>query len=47
MSAIFHVPCPGCGEHMRVLADGDLECVGCDRKYHTRMGQLLPVPQRS
>jgi hypothetical protein len=47
MSTVFDVPCPGCGQQMTVMADGDVKCAACDRQYHRRMGLLLPVHQAS
>jgi predicted RNA-binding Zn-ribbon protein involved in translation (DUF1610 family) len=45
MSTVFEYPCPGCGLHMDVRSDGDVECPACDRRYHARMGYLLPMPR--
>lgn len=43
MSTVFGVPCPGCGHEMDVRADGDVQCVACDRRYHARMGHLFAL----
>jgi hypothetical protein len=43
MSTVFGLPCPGCGEQMATTADGDVECVACDRRYHAGMGHLFPL----
>lgn len=45
MSTLFDFPCPGCGAQMVVRQDGDVECAPCDRRYHARMGHLLPLPR--
>ena len=45
MSAVFGVPCPGCGQEMWVTADGDVECAACDQQYHARMGVLFMTDQ--
>ena len=42
MSTVFDMPCPECGHQMSVRPDGDAECVGCERRYHSRMGHLFP-----
>jgi uncharacterized Zn finger protein (UPF0148 family) len=41
MNTLFEVPCPECGRHMLVDAEGDLECPTCQRTYHARMGHLF------
>jgi hypothetical protein len=43
MNTVFEVPCPECGRHMPVGAEGDLECPRCERTYHARMGLLFLV----
>jgi hypothetical protein len=43
MSTIFDLPCPGCGEQMATTAEGDVECVACERRYHAGMGHLFPL----
>ena len=47
MSTVFEVPCPDCGQHMPVEADGRLQCTNCRRVYHARMGHLFPVGERA
>jgi hypothetical protein len=42
MSTLFDVPCPDCGQQLRVTADGHLECRGCRETYQLRMGHLFP-----
>ena len=43
MSALFDVPCPDCGQPLRVAANGHLQCRGCRQAYQLRMGHLFPA----
>jgi hypothetical protein len=42
MSALFDVPCPGCGQQLRPASDNRLQCGGCGEAYQLRMGHLFP-----
>jgi len=42
MSALFDVPCPGCGQQLRPASDSRLQCRGCAQTYLLRMGHLFP-----